>query len=77
MKKDNKIRGAINYVHVDDREKDIQVVCKAVLDNWLREYENWYDSCIFCGTDQKFSEFRHKVDCPVLIAKDLMTGYRD
>ena len=75
----------------NQREKDIQAVCNAVIlqgANW--EYNpNGYDAwhCKFCyaelmDNDQKLDtpealkQMLHKQDCAYLIAKDLSTNYQ-
>ena len=54
---------------LDDRERDIQKVCQAVVENW--EIDNGIEEyCAFC---HRTSRRNHALDCAVLIAKDLMT----
>lgn len=65
----------------DQREKDIQILCKVVIENAVHwESSNdlyYYDRyrCIFCDASVPDNRSRydveHKLDCPVLIAKDL------
>lgn len=57
------------------REEDIETVCNAVIDN-QEEYDPIDgDYCRFCGSEEynKDGSFKHRVDCPVLVAKDLMS----
>lgn len=63
-----------------EREKDIQIVCNAILNSDIR---NTGDSgsggmCPFCYKDCSWncdiSEVNHSLDCPYLVAKDLMTN---
>lgn len=67
------------------REYDINKLCKKIMeltpeyiygDNGPDEYE-----CPLCGKTENSSrptmnEFSHDIDCPYLIAKDLMTGVK-
>lgn len=71
----------------NQREKDIQTLCDAVLDISTLFYDNpngpYESSCPFCyskdyrgggGSIQaSMSEISHKSDCAYLIAKDLST----
>lgn len=66
---------------MDDREKDIQKLCKQVIDkSYSWEYDcNGPDiyKCPFCGSyvndDQDSKKIIHDKDCAVLIARDLST----
>ncbi len=74
---------------IDDREKDIQKVCAAILNNGIIGLDNpngaYESSCPFCYAEEhrggkdprgiwaKMSELDHKADCAYLIAKDLST----
>ena len=74
----NAVLGAVN---LDEREKDIQTLCNAVLNLSI---VNTGDSgsggmCPFCYKDCRWdandvSEIEHESHCAVLIAKDLSTG---
>lgn len=74
---------------MEAREKDIQAVCNAVIEQgaswsyYSNSYDRWH--CNFCyaeliDNDQKLStnealkEMNHKQDCAYLIAKDLSTN---
>lgn len=73
----------------DQREKDIQIVAKAVLENAGDYYDNpngaYETSCRFCGAEEhrggggeiwaEISKLKHKQYCPYLAAKDLTTGF--
>ena len=64
-------------------EEDVLTVARAILTEPLEfmsgDFESYY-YCIYCGavlhecqyTDKNF---KHKLDCPVLVAQDLLTGY--
>ena len=69
---------------MDNREKDIQKLCQAVIDNSLRweTDENGPDGywCVFCDAflnndslGESTKLIKHKITCPVLIARDLLT----
>jgi hypothetical protein len=74
---------------IDQREKDIQALCEAVLDMSADFYDNpngpYETTCPFChakdyrgGNERAYafmSELQHKHDCAYLIAKDLSTGH--
>lgn len=58
-------------------EEDTIIIAKAILEEW-----EWYDdydntiNCRFCETSKPASSsgiFKHEVDCPVLVAKDVLT----
>ena len=60
---------------------DVKIVCKELLDCPL-EHDNhdysdgcWKCRCCFGGRRKawKKEEFQHDLDCPVLVAQDLMT----
>ena len=64
---------------MDDREKEIQSLCEAVLNN---HFENTGDHgaggrCSFCYKECAWNadaaEMKHEPDCVVLVAKDLST----
>jgi len=73
---------------IDQREKDIQEVCRKVIDSSTTGYDNpngGYESyCLFCSAMESrggggkiwasMNELSHDSDCIYLIAKDLMTG---
>lgn len=76
---------------LDQREKDIQALCKKVLnmrpsfwDNPNGAYEN---ECPFCdaielrggheGMYAEMNELNHQQDCAYLIAKDLSTNFNE
>ena len=67
------------------REQDIQTLCKAVLESGIQhEYnKNSVDRyrCIFCYMSvpdwNTESDIKHSLNCPYLIAKDLVVGYED
>lgn len=66
---------------MEQREKDIQVLCEAVK-NMLPTSTGDYGSgamCPFCYKDcywnaHDLSQIEHEPECPVLIAKDLSTN---
>lgn len=65
---------------MEEREKDIQAVCKAILNFGI---QNTGDSgmggqCPFCytgcGWNDDLLDILHEPNCPILIAKDLTTN---
>lgn len=72
---------------IDQREKDIQALCTAILDVTPGYYDNPNGAnettCPFCGEGvyesgydhTPMSGIEHKPDCAYLIAKDLSTGH--
>jgi hypothetical protein len=68
--------------HSEEREKDLQKLCKAILDdNYSRYHENDRDGeyweCPFCGNESSkptLEEMPHNPNCAYLIAKDLSTN---
>ena len=65
---------------MEQREKDIQELCKQVLENCYPNYNtnNGTSSCPFCGGTgykDEMSEIPHDENCAYLIAKDLSTGF--
>lgn len=74
---------------IDQREKDIQALCTAILymsaNYWDNPNGGYESSCPFCRTKESrggggdiwasMSELDHNPDCPYLIAKDLSTGH--
>lgn len=63
------------------KDSDIQIVCRAILDNFVSEGQDGADYCRYCFTDygnaQKFfldkgKKLLHKLDCPCLVAQDLL-----
>jgi hypothetical protein len=77
----NSTNAVLGAVILDEREKDIQTLCNAVLSVSI---VNTGDSssggmCPFCYKDCRWdandvSEIEHESYCAVLIAKDLSTG---
>ncbi|MFA6278447.1 MAG: hypothetical protein WC622_17000 [Pedobacter sp.] len=65
---------------MEQREKDIQALCNAVLEVSLISGGNCPDYCPFCIKDAKWNEcmnnMNHEPDCAYLIAKDLQTGIK-
>jgi hypothetical protein len=70
---------------LDDREKEIQKLCKDVLENaavW-EPYPNSYDRyrCVFCNAEIRDTynpiTLQHEVGCAFLIAKSLSTNLID
>ena len=70
----------------DQREKEIQALCKAVLESDTEFWDNpngaYENSCPFCcaiehrvgrNKHASISEIKHDGDCAYLIAKDLST----
>jgi len=77
----NSTNAVLGAVILDEREKDIQILCNAVLNVSI---VNTGDSgsggmCPFCYKDCRWdaddvSDIEHESHCAVLIAKDLSTG---
>lgn len=70
---------------MDQREKDIQELCEAVLHAETEFWDNpngpYTYSCPFCNAEMYHDcngihELKHDQGCAYLIAKDLSTGYR-
>lgn len=74
--------------HDENREKDLQKLCEAVLEMLPQCYDNpngaYETTCPFCFVEEhrggnqdsifaSMSELKHKPDCVYLIAKDLST----
>ncbi len=62
------------------REKDIQELCKQVIENSYTEqdYNNDTSSCPFCSNisyDDDMESITHDSNCAYLIAKDLSTNF--
>ena len=57
------------------REDDIKTVCTAVLEYFEQDNSDGWDYCRFClGTQTGWhGEYVHSVNCPVLVAKDLLS----
>jgi len=57
------------------RESDIKIVCEALIEKFEQYENNSYDHCRYCGSDEtkQNGDYVHEVDCPVLVAKDLLT----
>lgn len=68
----------INLTEVETREKDIQVVCEALIYNL--EYDNNGNiRCPHCFSKRNYNaenlhDLEHEPNCAYLIAKDLMTN---
>lgn len=64
---------------MDEREKDIQKVCRGVMDTSIRNTGDYGmgGECPFCYAgcrwDDGLYSFKHEPDCIYLIAKDLLT----
>lgn len=62
------------------REEDIETLCNFVLKMGVTDTGDYGTGgeCPFCFMDcdrnEKLSDIKHYVDCPVLVAKDLMAG---
>lgn len=64
---------------LDQREKDIQELCRQVLEEIYveQDYNNGTCHCPFCGNASYYDEMSkidHEQNCAYLIAKDLSTG---
>lgn len=64
--------------------KDIEALCDAITNEYIREDSRSCDYCIYCGKKYGNHYLRiikngeketHEADCPVLIARDVMTGF--
>ena len=62
---------------------DVRVLCEAVLDKYIETSYDGCDYCQYCGRNygnvslvywHEGKEEPHDKDCPVLIARDVMTG---
>jgi len=61
---------------------DVLTVARAVVENPLRYMDGDYTPYIFCvhcdsklkGYGEKEEDFKHEVNCPVLVALDILTG---
>lgn len=74
-----KLKAEIDRLKAGDaaREADIQAVCDAVLANEINHHGyTCTDYCTFCSVRLCRGE-KHRSDCAVLIAQDLMTGYQE
>ena len=64
-----------------DREKDIQELCKQVLDTFVSEdWDRGTVTCPFCGEESigdDMNDIRHGANCAYLIAKDLSTNHKN
>lgn len=68
---------------MEQREKDIQNLCKQVLEaipNTHYTGNSDYTLCPFCGVivhyeEEDIGKLKHSTDCAYLIAKDLRTGF--
>ena len=62
------------------KKEDVIILAKAVYEDAVcfhdgGDYADYY-CCLFCcgdSTDAK-EEFKHEIDCPVLVASDVLTG---
>lgn len=63
---------------------DIEIVCDAILERFIEEDPSRGDCCLFCfkvygNYKKRFSDKGirepHEVNCPVLVAQDIMTGF--
>ncbi len=68
---------------IDEREKDIQAVCKHITTMSIHSTGDSGSGgeCPFCFADCRWdandvSEINHEVDCIYLIAKDLLTNQK-
>ncbi len=75
---------------MEERENDIQSLCKQVLEIEINFYDNpnggYESSCPFCHAERikggggsmcyKMSELNHEQNCAYLIAKDLSTNLK-
>jgi len=63
-------------------KEDVLILARAILDNPIDYCENIHYLgnipeyfCRYCDAEDYTSEdFKHKSDCPVLIAQDILTG---
>jgi len=65
---------------MEHREKDIQELCKQVLETYCEEDENrGMRSCPWCGNEtmwkNEIKDICHDHECAYLIAKDLSTNH--
>lgn len=67
----------------EQREKDIQTLCEAVINHQIESTGDYGSGgqCPFCLKDcawnaEDVSKIEHETDCVVLIAKDLSTNGR-
>ncbi len=78
----NNLLKIINNLHLHSREKDIQKLCKQVINLTNTVYmdcRNDYTECPLCGEDTDgehydLEKLNHKPNCGFLIAKDLSTN---
>ena len=81
----------LSAVHSEQREIDVQKLCKAILETppncWDNPNGAYETSCPFCYTEElrgggkdsiwaTMGELQHESDCAYLIAKDLSTNCR-
>ena len=74
----------VKLTKMEQREKDIQALCKGVLEatpNIQYAHNGVWTQCPFCSVnihweEEKMSELEHDQDCAYLIAKDLSTNSR-
>lgn len=64
---------------MEQREKDIQQLCKDVIENCYpnEHYNTGECTCPFCGGagwETEMSKLKHEGNCAYLIAKDLSVG---
>lgn len=69
-----------------DREKDIQELCRQVLETpaglWDNPNGQYESRCLFCDSVYEsrepvsINEISHNLNCAYLIAKDLSTNYQ-
>lgn len=65
----------------NQREKDIQTVCSAILSIGIDSTGDYGPGgqcpfcCAPCRWNDDISEVSHKLDCAYLVAKDLSTGF--
>ena len=68
----------------DFLESDVIALAKAVLEDPINYMDSDYSPfywCVYCGIEQhdmsSSAELEHDLDCPVLIAQDVLTGHRE
>jgi len=66
----------------DFKKEDVLILAKAILEEPLEyvdgDFESYY-YCVYCAVKLKgyfvnMKDFKHDLNCPVLVAKDILTG---
>lgn len=61
-------------------KEDVVILAEAILEHWQYydngDYSPTFYSCEFCTghSIKSYEDVEHTLDCPVLVAKDVMTG---